>query len=163
MSNVSATFKTRPAAEAALTSLEAIGVTDKQISLVMSDDTRGKSFNMEENSKLPEGAATGAAAGGVVGTIVGALSTATALAIPGINVVVAGGIVSALAGLGAGATAGGLVGAMVGAGIPEHEAKIYEDEIKNGAILVVVDPKDDDQQNVIKDIFEREDAHNLAA
>lgn len=163
MSNITATFKTRTAAESTLQQLENIGVTDKQISLIMTDETRGNSFNIEENSKLAEGTATGATVGGVVGAVIGALSTATALAIPGLNIIVAGSIVSVLAGLGAGATAGGFVGALVGAGIPEHEAKIYEDEIKNGSVLISVEPKNDDQRESIKNIFEREDAYHLAA
>ncbi len=163
MSNVTATFKTKLAAESTLNQLEAIGITDEQISIIMTDETRGKSFNIEEESKMPEGAATGATVGGVIGAIIGALSTATAMTIPGLNIVVVGSIVSALAGLGAGAAAGGLVGAMVGAGIPEHEAKIYEDEIKNGSILIAVDTNNDEQKDRVKDIFNREDAYNIAA
>lgn len=160
---ITATFKTRNAAEAALLSVEAIGVTNEQISVIVTDETRGNSFNLETGNKLDEGAAAGATAGGIVGAILGSLATATAIAIPGLNVVVTGALVSALAGLGAGAATGGLVGALVGAGITEHEAKIYEDEIKNGAVLLAVKPENDDQKDAIKDIFEREDAYNLAA
>lgn len=163
MSNVSATFKTKYAAETALQQLDAIGITDEQVSIIVTDETRGKSFNMEETNKMPEGTATGAALGGLTGTVIGALSTATAMAVPGLNIVVAGSIVSALAGLGAGAATGGLVGAIVGAGIPEHEAKIYEDEIKNGSVLMIVDTKDSDQKDAVESIFEKGDAHNLAA
>jgi predicted phage tail protein len=160
---VTATFKTRMAAEAALRSLETLGVTDDQISLIVTDETRGNSFNIETGSKIDEGAAAGATAGGIIGAVLGSLATATAIAIPGLNIVVAGTAVSALAGLGAGATAGGFIGALAGAGIPEHEAKIYENEIKNGSVLVAVKPENGEQKDQIKDIFERQDAHNLAA
>lgn len=160
---VTATFKTRTAAEDTLRSLENIGVTDEQISLVVTDETRGNSFNIKEGSKMDEGAAAGATAGGIIGAALGALATATAIAIPGLNIVVTGAVVASLAGLGAGAAAGGLVGALIGAGIPEHEAKIYEDEIKSGAILIAVKPENGDQKKKIKEIFERGDAYNLAA
>lgn len=160
---VTATFKTRPAAETAMRELEAINITDEQISVVVTDETHGKSFNIDEGNKSGEGVATGATVGGIIGGIVGALSTATAMAVPGLNIVVAGALVSTLAGIGAGATAGGFVGGLVGMGIPEHEAKIYEEEIKNGGILVAVEAKDSDQKDQIKDIFERQDAHSLAA
>lgn len=160
---ISATFKTRAAAEAALRSVEAIGVNDEQISVIVTDETRGSSFNIEKGNKMGEGTAAGATAGGIVGAILGSLATATAIAIPGLNVVVVGAAVSAVAGFGAGAATGGLIGALVGAGITEHEAKIYEDEIKNGAVLLAVKPENDDQADQIKDIFKREDAHNLAA
>ncbi len=163
MSNISATFKTKQAAEHTLNKLENIGVNDSQISIIATDETRGKSFNMDENTKMPEGAAAGATIGGLAGTVLGALSTAAAMTIPGLNLVVAGGIVSALAGLGAGAVTGGLIGALTGLGIPEHEAKIYEDEIKNGSVLMVVDTENDEQHDRIEEIFNQEDAYNIAA
>ena len=163
MSLITATFKTRTAAEETLRDFEKLGVTSEQIGLIVSDETRGKTFNIEEGSKMDEGLATGATAGGIVGVVLGALSTATAMAIPGLNIVVAGSLVSALAGIGAGATAGGFVGALIGAGIPEHEAKLYEDQLMNGSILLAVEPKDDDQRKQIKNILEHQDAYNLAA
>lgn len=160
---VTATFKTRASAETALRQLESIGITDEQISLVVTDETRGNTFNIEKGNMADEGLAAGATAGGIIGAVLGSLATATAIAIPGLNVVVAGAAVSALAGLGAGAATGGIVGGLIGAGIPEHTAKIYEDEIKNGSILVAVKPENGDQKDQVKDIFEREDAYNLAA
>jgi hypothetical protein len=160
---ITATFKTRPAAEHALLNLEAIGVTQDQVSLVATDETRGNSFNIETGNKVDEGVAAGATAGGLIGAALGSLATATAIAIPGLNVVVAGTLVSAMAGLGTGAVAGGLLGGLIGSGIPEHEAKIYENEIKNGAVLMAVKPVDGEQKKQIKDILKREDAYNLAA
>ncbi len=85
------------------------------------------------------------------------------MAIPGLNIVVAGAFVSTLAGIGAGATAGGLVGGLVGLGVPEHEAKIYEDEIKDGKILLAVQAENDDQKDQIENIFNAQDAYNIAA
>lgn len=163
MTMITATFKTRGAAEETLRQLEMIGVTDKQIAMVVTDETRGKTFNIKEGSKMDEGLAGGATAGGIIGAFLGALGTATAIAIPGLNIVVAGAAVSALAGLGAGAAAGGFIGALVGAGIPEHEAKVYEDSLRNGAILLAIDAKDGDQKKQIKQILENQDAYNMAA
>jgi uncharacterized membrane protein len=60
------------------------------------------------------------------------------LAVPGIGLVAAGPILATLAGLGAGAAAGGLTGALIGLGIPEHEAKFFNEEIERGGILVGV-------------------------
>ena len=160
---ITATFKTRTAAEASLRELEKINISDEQISVVITDETRGKSFSIEEGSKLGEGAASGATVGGIIGGIIGVLSTATAMAIPGLNIVVAGAFVSTLAGIGAGATAGGLVGGLVGLGVPEHEAKIYEDEIKDGKILLAVQAENDDQKDQIENIFNAQDAYNIAA
>ncbi len=160
---VTATFKTRNAAQSYLNDIEALGVTSDQISTVTTDETRGNSFNIDESSKAPEGAATGASLGGLVGVVLGALATAGTLVIPGLNIVVGGALVGALAGLGTGAMAGGLLGGLVGAGIPEHEATIYENEIKNGAVLIAVAAKDSDQAEQLRDLLKRNDAYNIAA
>lgn len=71
--------------------------------------------------------------------------------------------VSALAGLGAGATAGGFLGALSGLGMNEHEAKIIEDELKEGNILIAIKPESDEQRKEIKSVLEQEDAYNIAA
>jgi predicted phage tail protein len=160
---INATFRSQVTAEAVLLELERMGVNERQISALMSDTSRGKVFNIESHTKAAEGTSIGAATGGVIGIILGGLATATALAIPGLNIVVSGALVSALAGLGAGAATGGLIGGLVGAGMTEHEAKLYENEIKDGAILISVDAVDSEQKDKINEIFKRQNAHNIAA
>jgi len=51
--------------------------------------------------------------------------------------------VATLAGLGAGAAAGGVTGALIGLGVPEHEARFYNEQIEHGGILVGVYTHDD--------------------
>ena len=160
---VSATFKTTMAARQAIFELETAGFTEKQLSVVAADSSIGKSFNVERESKAAEGGAIGGVTGGVVGAIAAGLAAVGSVVIPGVNLVVYGTLVAAAAGAGVGAAAGGLTGALIGAGIPEFVAKRYEDEIKDGAILVVVDAKDSDQAKRAKEIFDRGDAHNIAA
>lgn len=163
MPHVTATFKSRESAEAALRQLEAIGVAPSQVSLVMTDQARGSFFKMKESSKVDEGTAAGAALGGLAGAVLAILTSAGAVAIPGLNIVVAGTLISGLAGLGAGAATGGLLGALIGAGIPEHEAKLYEKEVKSGSILLAVKATDNDQKQSIKEILNSTDAYNVAA
>ena len=160
---VTATFKNRVAAEDALIALEDIGITEDQISLVVTDETRGASFDIREGTKMDEGAAVGATTVGIVGAVLGSLLAAGVVAIPGLNLVVAGGLISGLAGLGAGAATGGFVGALIGAGIPEHEAKIYENAVKEGAILLAVRTKNHDEKKLVKDILNQADAYHIAA
>ena len=57
---------------------------------------------------------------------------------------------AALGGTAAGAAAGGVVGALVGLGIPESEAKVYEERLKVGGYLVAVQV----QNNEVADIAE---------
>jgi hypothetical protein len=163
MKTVTGIFKSRTSAEQALTQLETIGVTEDQISLIMTDESRGSKFKFVESSKADEGAATGAGLGGLLGTIAGGLMAAGVIAIPGINLVATGALVSALTGLGAGALTGGLVGGLIGAGIPEHEARVYEKEIKSGNVLVAVETKSQDQKKMVEDVFNKANAFRAAA
>lgn len=160
---VTATFKTRQAVEDALYRLGAAGITEDQVSLLVTDETRGKSFVMDEGSKADEGAAAGATFGGIVGGILAAVLAAGTITVPGLNLVVTGGLAAGLAGAGAGAATGGLIGMLIGAGIPEHEAKLYEDELKNGNILLAVHAESREQAKKVEDILNNVDAYNIAA
>lgn len=161
--NVSATFKTEAAARDALLSIEMAGFTEKQISVVATDSSIGKSFNIEKDNKSAEGGAIGGTVGGIIGAVAAGLTATGTVLIPGVNLVVYGALIAAAAGAGVGAAAGGLVGALIGLGIPEYEAKRYEDEIKNGAVLVVVEADNSERARDVKEIFESLDAHNISA
>lgn len=140
---VTGLFKARSEAERAVEDLIFHGFTREDISMLMSDATRGREFRLAEATKAPEGAATGAAVGGALGAIAAGLVVLGVVAVPGIGLVAAGPIVATLAGLGAGAAAGGLTGALIGMGLPEHEAKFYNEEIGRGGILLGVYTHDD--------------------
>ena len=160
---VTATFKTRQDTEEALRQLEAIGVTESQIGLVVTDETRGKTFSIENHSKSDQGVAAGATAGGIIGAVLAAIAGAGTIVIPGLNLVVAGTLVAGLAGLGAGAATGGVIGGLIGLGVPEHEAKLHEGDIKAGSILLAVEARDGDQAKQVREILKRSDALDVAA
>ena len=163
MKNIVAVFKSRLAAEQALSQLESAGLKGDQISVVMTDAARGSHFALRESSKVDEGVAAGAGLGGLAGAVLGAIISSSVLVIPGLNLVVTGALAASLAGLGAGAVAGGLVGGLVGAGIPEHEAKFYEEEVKKGNVLIAVSAENDTQKDVVSRIFKNIDAESMAA
>lgn len=163
MSTTTAVFKTRLAAESAISQLESAGITPTQISMVMTDETRGSHFKIKESDKSDEGAATGAGIGGLIGAVAGTVLSAGVIVIPGLNLVVAGTLVSALAGLGTGAVAGGVVGGLIGAGIPEHEAKYYEKAIASGNILVAVSTENSEQKKTVERIFNEFEEKRSAA
>lgn len=163
MTTVTSIFKDRAAAQGAFMKLEAAGITEDQISLVMTDDARSNHFRLKESSKVDEGAATGAGLGGLVGIILGTVLAAGTIAIPGVNLVVTGALASGLAGLGAGAVVGGLVGGLVGAGIPEHEAQLYEKQLLAGNVLVAVRVVDSAQEDMVRKIFKSLESLNRAA
>ena len=56
----------------------------------------------------------------------------------------AGPLAAGLAGAGAGGLTGGLIGALVGSGIPDEHAKEYEAGIKQGGIVMGVQPRNEE-------------------
>lgn len=105
------------------------------------------------HTKAPEGAAGGAAAGGLLGGVGGLLAGLGALAIPGIGPLLAAGpIAAALAGIAVGATSGGLVGGLIGLGISEDDAKLYDEHVGSGRVLVIVDAEDS-QRSEAEEMF----------
>lgn len=140
---VTGLFKTRSSAERAVESLIDYGYSRDDISLLMSEATRGREFAVRMATKAPEGAATGATIGGVLGAVAAGLVALGIIVIPGLALVAAGPVIAVLAGVGAGAAAGGVTGALIGLGLPEHEAKFYTQGIEQGGILVGVYAHDD--------------------
>ena len=77
--------------------------------------------------------------------------------------IVAGPIVAALAGAVAEGIFDGIAGALVGMGIPRHEAKRYEGQVKEGGILVSVHVVNSDSIVRAKDILERTGASQISS
>ena len=131
-------------AETALNQLKAAGFSPEQVSVVARD--QGEAKEMVESTGMGSGTATGAVTGGVLGGVAGFLVGISALVIPGIGPIVGSGILlSTLAGAGIGAAAGGLVGALTEHGIPEEDARGYEEHVRKGSILLTVHAHSDAQ------------------
>ncbi len=132
-------FDERPVLDRAVDALKLAGFRNSDISVLMSDSSSTQEFAQEKRTKAPEGTTAGATAGVAVGGALGWLTGIGALAIPGIGPFIAAGpIMAALAGAGLGGVVGGISGALIGMGIPEYEAKRYEDFVKTGGILLSV-------------------------
>jgi uncharacterized membrane protein len=72
-------------------------------------------------------------------------------------------IAGPLLGAFAGAAAGGAVGVLVGVGIPEDEAKLYEERLKKGGLLVSIHTESRDQADRARNIFQQTGATDIAA
>jgi hypothetical protein len=139
------------------------GFSDDDISVLFPDSDATRHFAHERHTKAPEGAAAGAGGGVVIGGALGWLVGIGTLVIPGMGPFIAAGpIMAALAGAGAGAAAGGLTGALVGIGIPEYEAKQYEEKMNGGNILISVHTEDAAERTRVKEIFKNADAVTVA-
>ena len=161
-------FRDRRDAECAFDAALARGIDASKINLVMSDDTRTRSFPADRppDSELADKAAKGAPdesgggvlggpVGGTVGTIapvVAAVGVATLL--PGLGLVLAGPVAAAVTAAGAVAVAGGLMGAMANWGIPKERIEQFEAGIRDGGILIGVTPRSADEATEIAHLWQ---------
>jgi len=130
-------FSERREAEHAIDDLKRSGFRDDQIGIAARDEQHPEGTVTSESDHNSGGAAaTGAVTGGVLGGVLGALAAGL---IPGIGPVLAGGILAGvLGGAAVGAAAGGLLGALTGMGVPEEDARYYDEEFKGGRTIVTV-------------------------
>jgi uncharacterized membrane protein len=141
-------------AERALNGLKDAGFTPEQVSVVAKD--KQDVAQMSENTEMvADGAAGGAVTGSVLGGIAGFLVGISALVIPGIGPIVGAGIIgSTLAGAGIGAATGGLVGALTAEGVSEADAHGYQENVKQGGILLSVRANGDAQAQQAQQLFQ---------
>jgi hypothetical protein len=165
---VTAVFRDRTQANRVYTWLRDRGYTSDEINVLMSDQTRASYSTADEEELVGSRshAAQGVAAGGAIGTAVGATLAAiaaigTSAIVPGLGIVVAGPILAAFAGAGAGALAGGLIGGLIGLGIPESNARAYEEALRDGGVVIGVHPHAGEETGKIRDHFERHQGENV--
>ncbi|MDF5730085.1 MAG: hypothetical protein PUP92_19250 [Rhizonema sp. PD38] len=142
-------FPNRRDVEGALHELRDSGFPMDRVSVIKrdsdgNDDIAGAEVRDTVGNKADEGAAVGAVSGGALGGLTGLLVGLGTLAIPGLGPIMLAGatataIATTLAGAGIGAAAGGLLGSLVGLGIPEEEARVYNERVQRGNYLVIID------------------------
>ncbi|HEX6174957.1 MAG TPA: YsnF/AvaK domain-containing protein [Candidatus Binatia bacterium] len=176
MPNVVGLFDSRSEAHATVQQLVNSGFDREDISLVSQDTDRqpndGKTHPGISGSDLSipkddtSGALKGAGIGAALGGIGGLLAGIAGLAIPVIGPIVAAGpiaaaLTAALGGAGVGAATGGLIGALTDMGVPEDEAKHYQDQVGRGKTLVIVRVSDDASADRAADILESSGAEEI--
>lgn len=159
-------FNNAEHAEMAIADLKSIGINDTDISYVYSAE--GKTVIEEgDGTSVGESAAKGAGTGAILGGIAG-LVVANGI-LPGLgSLFVAGPLATALGLTGAaattaagaltGAAAGTLVGALAGLGVSEEDAKVYEEKVKLGSILIAAKSEDTGR---VREIFEKHGAEEI--
>jgi hypothetical protein len=157
---VTAFFDRADLANRAYLDLQNIGIEARSLTVAANESMARRDLAITEHTKAPEGGLAGAAVGASVGAIAGALAIAGSVLLPGIGWI-AGPLVGALAGAGAGGAAGGLVGALVGAGMPEHEARVVEDALRQGGVVIAVHCQPD-QVARVRDILKTNGGRSLA-
>lgn len=139
------TFPTRQDAEVALIELRDSGFNMKQISAIAQNPPDEKQLADVEikssSTRAKDGAETGAIMGATTGGMLGLIGSLSVLAIPGVGLATEVAILlgNALLGSGFGAAGGSLVGGLIGWGIPEEQAKYYEELLSQGNYVVLVE------------------------
>ncbi len=144
-------FSNRRDVEHALHELKKVGFDMNRVSVITQDGDKGDIAGAEVSDRVgdrsDEGAKVGAATGGALGGLTGLLVGLGTLAIPGIGPIMLAGaaattLATTLAGAGIGAVAGSLLGALIGLGIPEERARVYDERVRRGHYLVILDGTD---------------------
>ncbi|MEH2256743.1 histidine kinase [Nostoc sp.] len=144
-------FSRRRDVENALHELKKVGFDMDRVSVITQDgdrdDIAGAGVSDRVGDQSDEGAKVGAATGGALGGLAGLLVGLGTLAIPGIGPIMLAGaaattLATTLAGAGIGAVAGSLLGALIGLGIPEERARVYDERVRRGHYLVIIDGTD---------------------
>ena len=125
-------FDEQDSAESAIRELKGQGF-EREISMVARDDEGGggDGGGGMEGHDLTTGSITGGALGGLAGLLAGA----GALLIPGIGPIIAAGPLAV--GL-TGVVTGGVAGGLIDFGIPADRGEHFEQEVRQGAILVTM-------------------------
>jgi uncharacterized protein (TIGR02271 family) len=145
-------FHDRAHAQAAVDELRRLGFGEDQIGVAARE---GAGVTDATDLDTDTHAGEGAVAGGLAGAGVGGLWAVGIAAgvLPAIGPAIAGGILaSILASAATGAVAGGVIGALLGIGVPEDEARYYDEEFRTGRTIVTVRAENrfDEAQEVLR-------------
>jgi hypothetical protein len=153
-------FEREADADRAIRQLYGAGFRDDQIGVARKHVDVVAGERVDEGSEAGTGAVTGAVAGLGLGALTG-LGVLSGI-IPVIGPAIAGGTLGViLSNAAAGAGIAGLIGALVGAGVPENEARYYEDEFAAGRTIVTVDTMDKSAEAT--EILRRNGAYDMSS
>ncbi|MEC4885128.1 MAG: general stress protein [Scytonema sp. PMC 1070.18] len=131
-------FSNRKEADLALRQLMNAGFSLENVSIIAQDT---EDLNNVHEKDYGKGAKAGAITGGAIGGLTGLFQGLAILTIPGVGPALAVGTILAstvLAG-GIGTAAGGLMGGLIGWGVPEEDARFYNDRLSYGDYLVIIE------------------------
>ena len=130
-------FRTRDEARNAIEALESAGFATDDVSVLMPEADGAAAARDDTNEDF--GSAGPAIAGGVIGGAAGWLVGLGSFVIPGVGPFIgAGALIASLAGAAVGASVGALASGLVKMGVPEEEARWYEQQAHEGRTLIAV-------------------------
>jgi hypothetical protein len=168
MKTVAGIFASREAASRAIQHLRGIGVRDDRINVLapgMSEREIAARVPTDEGEQpgmgTTIGAVAGAATGASIGMPIGAV-IATSV-IPGIGPIIAAGLLgAALLGAG-GAAIGHTMEGNLSTGLPRDELFVYEDALRRGRIVLIVEAENDHDADIVRAALEASGAESIDA
>jgi hypothetical protein len=166
---ITGVYKTREAAERAVTAAHAAGIPTDRITLLTPGsvdqvDKEMKSVATDATEQPGMGGAIGALLGGGIGITGGSLLMAL---VPGVGLITAFGLLGTAILGAAGATVGAATGNKVERdsyqGLPEDEIFVYEDALRKGRSVVVALADDGDAVSKVREVLDNEGAESVDA
>lgn len=157
-STIFGVFSSQNDAEELVNDLAKQGFSAEKISVIAKEGIiKDNNPSMLEN--VANRTAGGLTAGGLVGGLTGLLVGIGALAVPGLGAILIGGPLAAALGVtgatatavsaaATGAFAGGLLGAFGAIGLPKETVQVYEEKLREGAVIIAVVVESTETENV---------------
>jgi hypothetical protein len=134
------------------------GFSNFDISALFPDEDAVSNIVYDKSSAAPEDIITGIGMGGALGWT----TVISVLVIPKVgSFIAAGSIVKTLSDVAIGVTVGGITGGLINLGMPDITAKLYENKIKEGNIVVSVHTKNSKEIFDASDIFDEAEAQHI--
>ena len=159
---VSAVFLTRNDADKAYHALLKRGYSEDEISVLMSDETLNKHLSDANDHSEPESTPgtekeRGKTIGGTTGAVTGLFVSLSLVAVPGLGISIAGPVFAGIAGALTGRTLGGIIGSK----IPAIHTDTFEEGVKEGGIIISVDPKNRAELEYIVQEFQHHNGRDI--
>jgi hypothetical protein len=172
MNTVAGIFRARGDAVHAVETLRGHGLSDENLSLLSPGETASQ-IESDVPTSDTEQPGMGNALGGLVGGAMGAAggmtlgAAAASLLVPGVGPIMAAGIVGAAlfgaGGAAAGMAAGGALEGQIAEGLPHDELFVYEDALRQGRAVVIVQLENDGQIYDVRAALEAAGAESVDA
>ncbi|WJH32414.1 general stress protein [Paenibacillus sp. CC-CFT747] len=139
------------AAVNAIEELKKAGYGEESITVVTKDKRALEELEETTGAQTPDGLSGGSVTGGVIGGAAGLFVSLSSLAVPGVGpLLVAGALAATAAGAAIGASAGGYTGTLTELGLNEDEAKRYDDDLRDGKVLVLVHAEEGEESEAAR-------------
>lgn len=154
---VSALFKTPAEAQAAINALAPMSLDKDDVSLILSEEAYQKEDLVETvmGEYLHQEAVHAGKTGGLAGAIIAGLTAVAAMLSGGASLLATGPLIGFIA------AAGGMIGGLLGAGFTEEEAKVIDEGIRQGNVLVLVHAPNRELGHRAEEIFRTQHAEKI--